>query len=129
MVDLSQSFELPKPPKLPVPVAYSLSALAHRRQLKREACQKIFGRYILAKDLTLPRVPALLAKLAAGDCYTATTLAIRRLSASGLNPAVAEGVCEPSDRTLRIASALAFPISDLDLARLLKQIRKHDPKE
>ena len=129
LVDLSQSFELPKPPELPVPVAYSLSALAHRRQLKREACQKIFGRYILAKDLTLPRVPALLAKLAAGDCYTATTLAIRRLSASGLNPAVAEGICEPSDRTLRIASALAFPISDLDLARLLKQIRKHDPKE
>lgn len=129
LVDLSESFVLPQPPELPVPVAYALSAIAHRRQLKREACQTIFGRYILAQDLMLPRVPALLAKLAAGDCYTATNLAIRRLSASGLNLAVADGVYEPSDRTLRIASALAFPLSDLDLARLLKQIRKDDPKE
>lgn len=129
MVDLSQSFALPQPPKQPIPVAYSLTVLVQRRQLKREACQKIFGHYILAQDLTLPRVPALLAKLAAGDCYTATNLAIRRLFSSGLNPAMTEGVYEPSDLTLRIASALAFPISDLDLARLLKQVRKHEPKE
>jgi CRISPR-associated protein Csx17 len=129
LVDLSRSFELPQSPKLPIPAAYALVAIAHRRQLKREACQRVLGRYILAQDLTLPRVPALLSKLAAGDCYTAMTLAIKRLFASGLNPAVTKGVCEPNARTLRIASALAFPISDLDLARLLKQIRKHDPKE
>ncbi|MBD2057794.1 type I-U CRISPR-associated protein Csx17 [Oculatella sp. FACHB-28] len=129
LVDLSQFFKLPEQPKLPVPVAYSLTVIAHRRQLKREACQKVFGRYILSQDLTLPRVPALIAKLSAGDCYTATQLAIRRLYASGLSPALTEGVYEPQDRTLRIASALAFPISDLDLAQLLKQIRKDDPKE
>lgn len=129
LVDLSESFILPQPPELPVPVAYALSAIAHRRQLKREACKTVFERYVLAQDLILHRVPALLAKLAAGDCYTATNLAIRRLSASGLNPAVADGVYEPSDRILRIAAALAFPLSDLDLARLLKQIRKYDPKE
>lgn len=129
LVDLSQAFALPKPPELPIPVAYALTAIAHRRQIKREASQKVLGHSILTQDLTLPRVPGLLAKLAAGDCYTATNLAIHRLSASGLNPAVSEGVYEPSDRTLRIASALAFPISDSDLARLLKQIRKHDPKE
>lgn len=129
LVDLSQSFQLPKPSELPVPAAYALTAITHRRHLSREACQKSFGRYILAQDLTLPKVPALLTKLAAGDCYTATQLAIRRLYASGLEPALSEGVYEPRDRALRIASALAFPISDLDLARLLKQIRKHDPKE
>lgn len=129
LVALSQSFKLAKPPELPIPVAYSLTKLVHHRQLKREACQKVFERAILAQDLTLPRVPALLAKLVAGDCYTATALAARRLSASGLNPAVVTGVREPSDRTLRIASALAFPISDLDLARLLKQIRKHDSEK
>ncbi len=129
LVDLSKSFKLPPLPKLPIPVAYALSAIAHRRRIKREACQKVFGRYVLAQDLTLPRVPALLAKLATGDCYTATKLAVQRLYASGLDPAVTEGVYEPSNRTLRIASALAFPISDLDLARLLKQIRKLDPKE
>jgi len=130
LVDLSQSFRLPPSPNLPIPVAYSLTAIVHRRQLKQEACQKVFGRDILGKEvMTLPRVPALLAKLATGDCYTATQLAIRRLSASGLNPAVTESLYEPSDRTLRIASALAFPISDLDLARLLKQIRRHDPKD
>ena len=128
LVDLSQVFALPKPPERPAPVAYSLTKLVHHRHLKREACQKIFGRYILAQDLRLPEVPALLAKLAAGDCYTATNLAIRRLSASGLNPVLTEGVDE-RDLALRIASALTFPISDLDLARLLKQIRKHDPKE
>ena len=118
LVDLPQS---PKPspsppPKLPVPVAYSLSAIAHRRHLKDQ-------------DLILPRIPALLTNLAAGNCYTATQLAIRRLHASGLNLAVAEGLYEPSDRTMRIAAALAFPISDLDLAQLLKQICKNDTKE
>lgn len=129
LVNLSQFFELPKPPESPIPVAYSLTKLVHHRQLKREACRKVFERDILAQDLTLPRVPSLLAKLAVGDCYTAMNLAIRRLSASGLNPSIVEGVYEPSDRTLRIASALAFPISDLDLARLFKQIRKPDDKE
>lgn len=129
LVNLSQSFEVPKPPESPIPVAYSLTKLVHHRQLKYEACRKVFERDILAQDLALPRVPGLLAKLAVGDCYTAMNLAIRRLSASGLNPSIVEGVYEPSDRTLRIASALAFPISELDLARLLKQIRKSDDKE
>ncbi|MBD1911252.1 type I-U CRISPR-associated protein Csx17 [Leptolyngbya sp. FACHB-8] len=129
LVDLSKSFRLSEPPELPIPAAYALTTITHHRHLLREACQKVFGHYILGQDLTLPRVPALLTKLAAGDCYTATQLAIRRLYASGLEPALSEGVYEPRDRTLRIASALAFPISNLDLARLLKQIRKHDPKE
>ncbi|MFB2838172.1 type I-U CRISPR-associated protein Csx17 [Floridanema evergladense] len=129
LVDLSESFKLPKPPELPIPVAYSLAKLVQHRRINQEACQTVFGRYILAQDLIIPRVSSLLGKLAAGDCYTATQLAIRRLSASGLNPSVAQGVYEPSDRTQRVASALAFPISDLDLARLLKQIRKYDSKE
>jgi CRISPR-associated protein Csx17 len=64
--------------------------------------------------------------LAVGDCYTATGLAARRLYASGLNPAIREGIFEPSDRTQRIAAALAFPISDVSIARLLKQITRLD---
>jgi CRISPR-associated protein Csx17 len=129
LVDLSKAFELRPAPELPVPAAYALTQIAHHRHLRQDACQRVFDRDVLHQDVTLPRVPALLAKLATGDCYTATTLAIRRLFASGLNPAVMEGLYEPHARTQRIASALAFPISDLDLARLLKQIRKHDPKE
>ncbi|MBD2168638.1 type I-U CRISPR-associated protein Csx17 [Calothrix membranacea FACHB-236] len=114
-------------PALPIPTAYALVAIVHHRTLKRDALQKVFQGNTQAQDLTLPTVPTLLGKLAVGDCYTATGLAARRLYASGLNPAITDGVFEPSDRTRRIAAALAFPISDVNIARLLKQIKRLDP--
>jgi CRISPR-associated protein Csx17 len=107
-----QSLRLPSPPALPVPAAYTLAVLIHHRYRPNRDTD----------NEPLPRVPAFLTQLAAGHCYSATTLAIRRLVASGLNPALTEGVYEPGDRTLRIAAALAFPIANQDLARLLQQI-------
>lgn len=116
-------------PALKPSTAYAMLAIVHRRSLKATTVAEAFGRSILPGDLTLPRVPELLAKLATGDCLTATTLATRRLHASGLQPAIHTGIYEPRERTLRIAAALAFPISDKDTAYLLKQIRKFDPNE
>lgn len=110
----------------PTPIAYALVAVVHHRTLKQDALQTVFRHNPLSQDLTLPLVPALLEKLAIGDCYTATRLAARRLYASGLNPAIKEGIFEPSDLTRRIAAALAFPISNTDIARLLKQIQIFD---
>ena len=116
-------------PQLKPPTAYAMLAVVHNRFLNAEAVNEVFDYELLRNDVTLPRVPELLAKLAAGDCVTATTLAARRLHASGLRPAIASGFHEPGDRTRRIAAALAFPISDRDTAFLLKQIRKIDSKE
>jgi len=113
-------------PELPIPTAYALLKVTHHRLLKAKALQWIFGRYVLAKDLTLPRVPGLLAKLTAGDCRASTLLAARRLHASGLRPVIREEIYESSTRTLRIAAALVFPISYQSVAHLLKQIRKLD---
>jgi CRISPR-associated protein Csx17 len=92
------------------PAAYGLAAIVHRRTI--------------ASDLKLPSVPELLPRLAAGDCLMATRLAIPRLHASGLRPAIREGIDEPRDRTLRIAAALAFPITDTDVTGLLKQVQQ-----
>jgi hypothetical protein len=73
--------------RLMPPAAYVLTAIAHRQ--------------VVNPDLKLPSVPELLPRLASGDCLTATRLASRRLHASGLRPAIREGVYEPRDRTLR----------------------------
>lgn len=128
LVKLSKERPQSSIPTLPIPTAYALVAIVHHRTLKRYALQRVFHDNTLAQDLTLPAVPALLGKLAVGDCYTATGLAARRLYASGLNPAITEGVFEPTECTRRIAAALAFPISDVNIARLLKQIKRFDPK-
>jgi CRISPR-associated protein Csx17 len=96
--------------RLKPPAAYSLTAIVHRR--------------VINPELKLPSVPELLSRLASGDCMTATRLASRRLHASGLRPAIREGIYEPRDRTLRIAAALAFPISANDVGQLLKQVQQ-----
>lgn len=124
LVDLPKQFPQSARPELPIPAAYALAAIVHRRTLNSHALQQIFGQFILSQNTTLPRVPALLTKLATGDCVAATALAAQRLHASGLLPAIQGGIYEPPQRTQRIAAALAFPISDLNTARLLKQIRK-----
>jgi CRISPR-associated protein Csx17 len=97
-------------PTLKPPTAYALAAIVHRR--------------VISPELKLPTVPELLPRLVSGDCVAATRLASRRLHASGLRPAVREGIYEPRDRTLRIAAALAFPISATDAERLLKQVQQ-----
>ena len=112
----------------PISITYALVKLVHQRLIPGVPLQSS-EQTTLTNNLVLPRVPALLGKLSAGDCRAATNLAIRRLRASGLESAIAEGIYEPSDRTLRIAAALAFPIPPVDTARLLRQIRKIEPKE
>ncbi|MFE4108403.1 type I-G CRISPR-associated protein Cas8g1/Csx17 [Almyronema epifaneia] len=116
----------------PVPAAYALVKLAHYRELTKarlsRAVHKIFlvpkgqSPSITLSDQPLPHTPGLLTHLAAGNSLRATELAARRLHASGYAPAVRTGLFEPGDRPQRIAAALAFPLADWDMARLLKQV-------
>ncbi|AFY66363.1 type I-U CRISPR-associated protein Csx17 [Geitlerinema sp. PCC 7407] len=120
-----------------VPPAYALVAIAHQRRLLLEKIPESpdlqdQGSQPSIKTVSLPRVPNLLNRLAMGDCYGATTLAIRRLRASGCPPAMGQGINESGDRTRRIAAALAFPLSDSDVSRLIWQVRplpKEDPED
>lgn len=108
-------------PNLLPPYAYAISAIVHRRFLQFANAE---GNLV---ELTLPRIPAFLTRLASGQALIATKLAAQRLRASGLRPALLDGLDEPSpERTLRIAAALAFPISNPDAAYLLKRIQKID---
>ena len=109
LVRLSGQYSIPEGFKWRTPAAYNLLALVHRR--------------VINEEVTLPRVPELLPRLLAGNCLTATSLASRRLYSSGLRPAV-QGMYEPPARTLRIAAALAFPISKGSTASLLKQVQR-----
>ena len=80
----------------------------------------VHDRYI-DEDLTLPLCPVAFAKAAAGDAYAATTNAVRRLNASGLQP-IPSAFRDTSDRTRRAAAAMAFPISDRARNALLKTV-------
>ncbi|MBD2180604.1 type I-U CRISPR-associated protein Csx17 [Planktothrix sp. FACHB-1355] len=111
-----------------VPLTYALLAIAHHRTFKKKAFEKVFGTTILKDNVDLPRIPALLTRLAAGDCFTATKLAARRLRASGFPTKVGEQQEEES-RTQRIAAALAFPLSDYGIAYLAKQVLLIHSKE
>lgn len=141
-----------KEPRLAAPAAYSLVKLVHYRHLTQnrlgDAVQGIFdassaetkagqsnkqrsananappnNKVSLPKD-PLPITSELLAKLAVGNLEQATEIASRRLYASGYAPAIRMGLDEPGDRPLRIAAALAFPLSERDMARLLKHVCK-----
>ncbi len=110
--------------------AYALAAIAHRRcvdvqQSVANNAESVEEENANNSQVTMPRVPALLTQLAAGRCIKATQLASRRLRASGLRPAISE-VYEPRDRTLRIAAALAFPLSPRDAQQLLRAIQISD---
>jgi len=82
------------------------AGIVHRRTLNSAALEQVDQRHTV-KDLILPRVPGLLAKLAS-EIVHCNCLAAHRLHASGFRPTIRAGIYEPSDRTLRIA-ALAFP--------------------
>jgi CRISPR-associated protein Csx17 len=114
----------------PIPVAFAIVKITHHRILNPKILKKVFPNSQFTQDELLPRVPAMLRKLAVGDCTPAVNLALQRLRASGLNPAITEGIIyESPEITQRIAAALAFPLSDWDISRLLKQIRKIDEQE
>jgi CRISPR-associated protein Csx17 len=114
------------------PIAYSLLAVVQRRLIKANHHQRVDSlqnevNYNEAqKDVILPKVPGLFAKISGGDCVGATKLAAQRLHASGLKPAIREGIYEPRDRALRIAAALAFPLSEKDASFLLNQIQQRE---
>lgn len=74
-----------------------------------------------APGTVLPRTPGVVARLASGDVSGAVAIATRRLRGVGLIPR-ATVVHEPPARSLRIASALAFPIDDHAAAILAKQV-------
>jgi len=99
-----------------LPATYALAAPIHRRVLDRH------------NELTLPRVPQLLARAAAGDSATATRLAGQRLHASGLRPAVRQAY-EPPERTHRIAAALAFPLSEGSIQNVLQRVQRPPEEE
>jgi len=71
-------------------------------------------------DIKLPRTPALVARIAAGDAGAATALAVRRLRGAGLMPRV-DRVVEPRWRARRVAAALMFPLGEAALARLAQR--------
>jgi len=72
-------------------------------------------------DVSIPRTPGLVARLASGDVTGAVALAARRLRGAGLLPRAAL-VHEPTSRGLLLASALAFPLDDHGLAILARQV-------
>jgi CRISPR-associated protein Csx17 len=128
LVNICKQSQRSRKPNLPIPAAYAFVAISYHRTIRAKALQDIKAIEMEQPDLTLPRVPALLYLLEKGDCVAATKLAAMRLRASGLNPAIREGIYEPRVRTQRIAAALAFPLLDVDIARLLKLIRRFDLK-
>jgi CRISPR-associated protein Csx17 len=112
-----------------IPIAYSLPAICHHwcslyRSTSRQEGQEKLPKWVEQADLSIPYtygipyVSGMFNRLAAGDSQTATTLAIRRLRASGINPITSEGITSEglwglADQPLRIAAALAFPIGDV----------------
>lgn len=129
LVQLPSSASHTPSPTLPIPTAFALIAIAHHRVMTVATSDdrgEKANRSNRLTTVTLPRVPGILPKLTAGDCVTATDMASRRLHASGLRPAIREGIYEPGDRTLRIAAALAFPIAVVDMDRLLQQIQRRE---
>ncbi|MEM9218124.1 MAG: type I-U CRISPR-associated protein Csx17 [Cyanobacteria bacterium P01_F01_bin.150] len=124
-------------PSLAVPAAYSLVKLVHYRHLTQERLGKAVQSIFVKTKVSLPEAPLpitskLLAKLATEQLEKATEIASRRLYASGYAPAIRMGLWEPGvgkafltgNRSRRIAAALAFPLSEWDMARLLKHVCK-----
>lgn len=118
----------------PVPAAYALVKLVHYRHLTQPQLGEVFPKVLKSEhapqvklpNRPLPHVPGMLTRLATGQLEEATKLAVRRLRVSGYAPALTGGLSEPGDRPLRIAAALAFPLSDWDMAQLLKQVCRYD---
>lgn len=76
----------------------------------------------LDRDLDIPFDPAIVRRLKAGDGIEAVRLALRRLNAHGVRPALKHTVAD-RHTALRWSSALVFPIHKRTAERLLKQIQ------
>lgn len=73
------------------------------------------------RGISIPYMPAILVRAAAGDASEASRQAIRRLRGCGFIPAV-EAISEPANVTHRIAGAVLFPISKWQEACLAEVI-------
>lgn len=62
------------------------------------------------RGISMPYVPAIIARAVAGQSSEASRLAVRRLRGCGFTPLV-EAISEPANVTRRIAGAVLFPIS------------------
>jgi CRISPR-associated protein Csx17 len=76
-----------------------------------------------AEPVNIRLDPAIFARLATGDLSAATTIAVRRLSASGLRPHFRQAV-GTLELARRLAAALAFPISARDAAVLARRLTR-----
>jgi CRISPR-associated protein Csx17 len=86
-----------------------------------------FSRHEL-RGVRVPLVPAIHRRARVGDGVVASTLAARRLGASGLDPAIA---CVPTCGPLvaRTAAALVFPVTEEDLRGLAERILRPNESE
>ncbi len=72
-------------------------------------------------DVEVPLVPGIYRRAVMGDGAVATSMAARRLRASGLIPAV-DRVALSGSRIRRVAAALIFPVSDFHLEQLAQTV-------
>ncbi len=91
-----------------LPTEYQLLKVVQHRQIK--------------PDLRLPRVPGLINKLRANRKKEAVEDAERRLRSSSLRPKAMGDWLDPNFEPSRLGAALAFPITDQQVATLLKQV-------
>lgn len=114
-----------------IPADYALLKLVHHRRLNASQVTSVFKRAVLGSDVTIPRVPNLLTVLERGDGQQATALAIARLRASQLDPALTTGLVVSPERSRRLGASLAFPLGAWAIARLFRQIRilDNDPSD
>lgn len=73
------------------------------------------------RGISMPYVPAIIARAVAGQSSEASRLAVRRLRGCGFIPLV-EAISEPANVTRRIAGAVLFPISKRQEASLAEGI-------
>ncbi len=88
-----------------IPIVYGVLKLVHHRDIEQ--------------GIQLKKEPAILPLLVAGDSSRATQQAIRRLRISGLPPLITNSIDDP--QIARIAAALAFPISNYSIDRLVQK--------
>lgn len=83
------------------------------------------------QEKSIPLIPEILRRAAAGDMVGATQAASRRLRASGVVPAT-KSVHVPPEVARRMAAATLFPISNRDIDRLITTItckeETHEPQ-
>jgi CRISPR-associated protein Csx17 len=103
-----------------MPIAYGLLKLVHHRQISSRGAK--------LKEEGLKKEPSLLPLLTAGDSFRATQLAIRRLKISGLPPLIANPISIDSLQIERITAALAFPISNYSIDKLINKFC-HQPEQ